>query len=77
MISRHVFEVIVVVQKNGDILADVKTVATSSEAALVKANLGKICDQANVGVDDVEYIICRLGSLRAIEEVASTPVSKF
>lgn len=77
MIQRHIFEVIVVTHDKGDIIASERKVATSSEAAMAKVEIGKICEGADLSVDDVEYVILKLGSLRPIQEVANTEVSKF
>jgi len=77
MIQRHVYEAIIVRHDTGEIIGDIKATATSSEAMLAKANISDICSTAKVTVDDVEYVILNLGSLRPVQEVSTGEVSKF
>ena len=77
MIQRHVYEVIVVKSDNGDVLEDKKLVASSSEAALAKIDLTKVCETNECTVDDTEFVILKLGSLRAVQEVANKKVNSF
>ncbi|MDY6957646.1 MAG: hypothetical protein SVK08_00680 [Halobacteriota archaeon] len=77
MIQRHIYEVIVVAHSAGDIIATERRVATSSEAAMAKINIFDICQKENLTVDEVEYAILKLASLRPIQEVATTEIGKF
>lgn len=77
MIQRNVYEVLVVKSTDGKILKDEKIVATSSEAALTKIDLMKTCTEQGCSVDDIEFVILKLGSLRAVQEVVNTSVPKF
>lgn len=77
MIQRDIYEIIVVTHDKGDIIASERQVATSSEAAIAKIDIVGICKDANMSVDDVEYVILRLGSLRPVQEVSEGKVSKF
>ena len=78
MIQRDVYEIIVVNHETGDIVSDLtRVVATSSEAAMAKVGIKEICEKASLSVDDVEYVILKLGSLRGVQEVAEGKVSKF
>lgn len=77
MIQRHIFEVIVVNHETGEILASERQTATSSEAAMAKINIQEICEKVGLTVDDVEYSILKLGSLRPVQEVTGGDVSKF
>ena len=75
MIQRHIFEVIVVNHSDGAIIASERQTATSSEAAMAKLDIKGICEKADVSVDDVEYSILKLGSLRPVQEVKQSDVS--
>ncbi len=79
MIQRDIYEIIVVTHDKGDIIASERRVATSSEAAMAKVDIVQICANADtkLTVDDVEYVILRLGSLRPVQEVTEGVVSKF
>ena len=78
MIERHIYEVIVVNHSTGEVISPIlRKVATSSEAAMAKIDIQKICSDAGLTVDEVEYAILRLGSLRPVQEVSQTEVSKF
>lgn len=75
MIQRHIFEVIVINHKSGDIITRETRTATSSEAAMAKIDMKGICEGAGLTVDDVEYSILKLGSLRPVQEVQQSDVS--
>lgn len=77
MIQRHIYEIIVVIQASGDIILDKKIVATSSEAAMAKINIQEACKEKEVTVDEVEYVILKLGSFRPVQETTNTEVNKF
>lgn len=78
MIQRDIYEIIVVRHDTGEIITNLeRVVATSSEAAMAKVDVAKICTEAGAKFDDVEYIILRLGSLRPVQEVSEGKVSKF
>ncbi len=79
MIQRDIYEIIVVTHDKGDIIASERRVATSSEAAMAKVDIVQICATADtkLTVDDVEYVILKLGSLRPVQEVTEGAVSKF
>lgn len=77
MLQRHVYQIIVVKHSDGGIIGSPTLVATSSEAAMAKADLPKICTDAGLQPDDVEYVILKLGSLRPIEEVVQTEVKRW
>lgn len=77
MIQRDIYEIIVVTHDKGNIIASERRVATSSEAAMAKVDIAKICEDEGLSVDDVEYVILRLGSLRPVQEVSQGDVSKF
>lgn len=78
MIQRDIYEVIVVRHDTGEIISSMeRVVATSSEAAMAKIDIARICKGAGKSVDDVEYVILKLGSLRPVQEVSEGKVSKF
>ena len=78
MIQRDIYEIIVVRHNTGEIITKLeRVVATSSEAAMAKIDIVGICKDADVTVDDVEYAILKLGSLRPVQEVSEGTVSKF
>ncbi len=77
MITRSIYEVIIVNHETGEIIGRETRVATSSEAAMSKIKMDEICKARGLTVDDVEYVVLQLGSLRPVQEVTSTKVSKF
>lgn len=78
MIQRDIYEVIVVSHEKGEIVSELtRVVATSSEAAMAKVDIQGICKKVDLSVDDVEYVILRLGSLRPVQEVTEGKVTKF
>ena len=78
MIQRDIYEIIVVSHETGEVLSGLtRVVASSSEAAMAKVDIRGICEKAGLTVDDVEYVILRLGSLRPVQEVTEGKVSKF
>ena len=78
MIQRDIYEIIVVRHDTGEIITNLeRVVATSSEAAMAKVDITAICGDAKLSVDDVEYVILKLGSLRPVQEVSEGKVSKF
>jgi len=78
MIQRDIYEIIVVSHETGKIVSDlIRIVATSSEAAMAKVDIQGICEGASLSVDDVEYVILKLGSLRPVQEVTEGKVTKF
>ena len=78
MVNRDIYEIIVVNHETGAIVSALTRVtATSSEAAMAKVDIQGICQDANLSVDDVEYVILKLGSLRPVQEVTEGKVSKF
>ena len=78
MIQRNIYEIIVVSHEKGDVISGLtRVVATSSEAAMAKVDIQSICAKATLSVDDVEYVILKLGSLRPVQEVTEGKVTKF
>jgi hypothetical protein len=69
MIERNIYEIIVVNHETGEVLKSKRLTATSSEAAMAKADIKDICSEKGLTPDDVEYAILKLGSLRPIQEI--------
>ena len=67
MLQRNIYQIIVVKHEDGAILEDQKVVATSSESAMHKVKIDY--KGLEVSSDETEFVILKLGSLRAIEEV--------
>ena len=75
MLQRHLYEIVIIRHKDGEILDSKRMVATSTESAMAKADMPAVCKDNNITSDDVEFVILKLGSLRAIEEVKQTDIS--
>ena len=75
MLTRHLYEIIVVAHESGEILGAERAVATSTESAMSKiGGLEKFFKDTDLTSDDVEFVILKLGSLRPVQEVKTTDV---